>query len=107
VALQDAVNALLAIAPKLTDHLEPHQLEAATSLLDRLSHPLSSDDILGLLSLLPPEGDTAHGLNWTILHAIEAAPAWPIWEALGDREHEWIDLLCVRLANARIAPPAS
>jgi hypothetical protein len=95
---------LLESAPKLTDGLKADQIEVATGYLDHLA-PLSSDDIRALISLLPAEGDTAFGLNWTILHAIEAAPAWPLWDTLEADGHEWIRIFRDRLANAGLHPP--
>jgi hypothetical protein len=58
-----------------------------------------------LLLLLPDGGDTASGLNWTILHAIEASPVWPLWDTLRSDENEWAKILRRRLANAGIQPP--
>ena len=104
--VQDPVDVLCKAIPKLTDNLESDQLEFATHQLDSLSHPLSIDDIRALISLLPTSGDTAFGLNWTILHAVEAAPAWPLWDALEAEGHEWIHIFRLRLANAGIDPPA-
>lgn len=97
--LQTSVQKLQQVAPALIDDLDQDQLDQATALLDELRHPLSADDIEALIYLLPADGDTAHGLNWTILHAIEASPEWPIWRLLRDPDHEWIDLLKVRLHN--------
>jgi len=54
---------------------------------------------------LPKEGDTAFGLNWTILHAVEAAPDWPLWDTLEETDSEWVRIFRQRLANAGIHPP--
>ncbi len=103
--IQDAVRELRRIVPVLSDRLEPEQLDAAVRLLDALVHPLSPDDIGALMRLLPPEGDLAHGLNWTVLHAIEASPDWPLWDMLQDRESEWVRTFLTRLANDGCHPP--
>ena len=97
--LQPSIQKLQQVAPELTDDLDQVQLDAATALLDDLRHPLSADDIRALITVLPRWGDTAHGLNWTILHAIEASPEWPLWGLLRDPDHEWIDILRCRLHN--------
>jgi hypothetical protein len=34
--------------------------------------------------------DDCFGLAWTLLHVIETAPGWPILDALGDTENQWI-----------------
>ncbi len=99
------MRSLCRIAPVLTDQLDPAQLDAAVKLLDALVHPLSSDDIRALMCLLPREGDLAHGLNWTILHAIEASPEWPLWDTLQDRKGEWVRTFLIRLGNDGCHPP--
>jgi hypothetical protein len=103
--VQNAVKQLHDIGGQLTDKLDNRQLAAATSAIDALSHPLSAEDIRALLLLLPDGGDTASGLNWTILHAIEASPVWPLWDTLRSDENEWAKILRRRLANAGIQPP--
>jgi hypothetical protein len=102
---QGAVSRLCGLVPKLADDLEPEQLAAAMQLLDNLVHPLSSDDIRALMGLLPAEGDLAYGLNWTILHAIEASPDWPLWDTLTDGNSEWVRVFLLRLANDGSLPP--
>ena len=103
--VQSAVKRLRDIGGQLTDKLDDQQLVAATSAIDALSHPLSAEDIRALLLLLPDGGDTASGLNWTILHAIEASPVWPLWDTLRNNENEWVQILRRRLANAGVPPP--
>ena len=102
--IHSAVAQLLDLAPQLTDELEQEQLDAATRLLDELQHPLSPEEIEALISLLPASGDTAFGLSWTILHAIEASPAWPIWRLLQEPDHEWQHIFRHRLKNAGETP---
>lgn len=103
--MQQTVSALLDIAPKLTSDLVGPRMDEAVALLDALSHPLAPDDISALMSLLPSDGDDACGLNWTILHAVEGSPDWPIWNLLDDRENEWVDIFLIRLKNAGIQRP--
>ena len=104
--VQKAVRELCQISTKLTDDLDAAQLNAATKIIDALIHPLGFDDIRELILLLPQDGDTASGLNWSILHAIEAAPHWPLWDTLEDERNEWVHIFRLRLANGGIFPPA-
>jgi len=97
--IQNAVRNLCQLAPRLTDDLEVAELDAAAKLLDALVHPLSSEDIRALMSVLPASGDTAYGLNWTILHEIESSPDWPLWDVLADTENDWVRTILRRLAN--------
>ena len=105
--VQDAVKRLQGIGHQLTDELDAQQLAVVTTYIDALTHPLSPDDIRALLLLLPEGGDTAAGLNWSILHAIEASPVWPLWDALRNDRSEWVQILRRRLANAGLHPPSS
>jgi len=103
--VQVAVERLCSIADKLTENLDVERIEAATKSLDALKHPLSSDDIRALASMLPDDDDTAFGLNWTILHSIEASPDWPVWDVLANDQSDWINRLRRRLANGGMLPP--
>ena len=103
--MQLAVTQLLSIAPKLTNALEQSKMDQAVALLDSLSHPLTPDDIAALVSLLPADGDDACGLNWTILHSVEASPHWPVWDLLNEHGNEWIDIFRIRLKNAGVLGP--
>ena len=103
--MQDTIAGLLAITPQLTDDLDQTALTAAIGLLDGLAFPLSEEDVTALISILPASGDTASGLNWTILHSVEAAPSWPIWATLQNQSHEWVQIMRLRLGNAGIVEP--
>jgi hypothetical protein len=104
--IQKAVAELREISPKLTEELDEAQLEAVEKCVKALVRPLSHDDVRILISLLPGDGDSAFGLNWPILHAIEAAPGWPYWDLLGNERNAWVRRFRTSLANAGIHPPA-
>ena len=104
--VQDAIKRLHDIGGQLTDKLDVQQLAAATLHIDALTHPLSAEDIRALMLLLPEGGDTASGFNWTLLHAIEASPVWPLWDTLRSDGSEWVRILRGRLANAGMQPPS-
>lgn len=103
--MQKAVSSLLGVASKLTTDMGQSKMDEAVALLDALSHPLAPDDTTALMTLLPADGDDACGLNWTILHWVEASPDWPRWDLLSDTKNEWVDILRVRLKNAGIDQP--
>ena len=103
--MQHAVSGLLSVAPKLTTDMGQSKMDEAVKLLDALSHPLAPDEVAALMSLLPSDGDDACGLNWTVLHWIEASPDWPRWDLLADSEDEWIEIFLIRLKNAGIERP--
>lgn len=98
--MQQAVRDLVALGTVLTDDMPYETLVAAQELVGQLDSPLNEDDIRALMTVLPADGDTTMGIVWPILHAIEASPAWPIWDVLVDMDHEWISIFVIRLANA-------
>jgi len=103
--VQKAIRELCEIGPKLTDGLSEEQLKAAVRCVDDLTDPLGRDDVEALISLLPQDGDTAFGINWSILHAIEASPDWPLWNLLEDEQNDWVHTFRLRLANGGFHPP--
>ncbi|MEJ6395678.1 hypothetical protein V8J82_20635 [Gymnodinialimonas sp. 2305UL16-5] len=105
MALHPSVQALHALGKPLRDD-DFALIEQAHPYIDALpAHP-TRDDVAALLSMLPANGDTASGLNWTILHRIEASPDWPIWDLLDQPEHEWHQILRQRLMNGGVKPPS-
>jgi hypothetical protein len=73
------------------------KLEKFQTLLTKVEQPISDDDARALVKLFGP--DDAFGLAWTLLHAIETAPGWPLDDVLGDSGNEWIDRLKQRATN--------
>ncbi|MDT0265936.1 hypothetical protein RM844_06480 [Streptomyces sp. DSM 44915] len=104
---QAAIRELLRLARRFDDALGHQRLSAASALLDAVVPPLDSADLRALVSLLPANGDTAYGLNWSLLHTIEAAEAWPVWELLDDEGNAWVRMLRGRLANVGELPPGA
>ena len=100
--MQQAVQDLLSLGHQLTADLSEETIELAGKSAELLQRPVSAHDAVALISLLPASGDSCYGLNWTILHAIESCPDWPIWSLLKAENHEWIDRLRVGLKNAGI-----
>jgi hypothetical protein len=103
--MQEAVRDLCRIALKLAENLSLEQITAAQTCIESLVRPLSADDVSALISLLPADGDTAYGLNWSILHAVEATPEWPLWDMLRDEGNDWVRRFRQRLANAGFEAP--
>lgn len=74
--------------------------------IDALQSAPTAEEAVALVSVLPPDDSTSLGLAWSVLHAIEAAPEWPIWSALDDRNW-WVTLLRKRCERAGLAPPTA
>lgn len=103
--MQDAIRDILGIADKLTSQLTQAELDQLVPLIKALQTPVTREDVEALVSLLPADGDDAFEVNWTILHAIESSPLWPIWDAIADPNNEWHLRLVHRLANAGVLHP--
>jgi hypothetical protein len=65
-----------------------------------IESPVTDEEARALITVFPVSPDSCFGLAWSILHAVETAPGWPLLDCLEDRENEWIERLCVRLRNA-------
>lgn len=102
--IQGAVAELCGIGLKLTESLSIEQIERVENCIASLEQPLSHQDVEALVGLFPDEEDSAFGLNWAILHAIEAAPGWPRWELLQNRDSAWVRTFRQRLADGGFHP---
>ena len=100
-----AVASLQALGHPLTDDLPQKQVQAAKALLADLPDRTGAEVIKAPEALLPANGDTCFGLNWTLLHTAEAAPVRPIWSLVDDPEHERAAILRQRLINGGCHPP--
>jgi hypothetical protein len=67
--------------------------------------PVSDDEARALVSLLPAAGVRCLDYETTIMHLVETAPGWPIWDVLGERG-DTIRRMRARLENAGLAGPA-
>ncbi len=101
---QDPISRILEVTPRLDDALDEGHINAVEELINLIDQPLSRVDVEALLSLLPREGDTAYGLSWTVLHIIEAASIWPLWDLLSDVDHEWVEVFIARIRNGDYSP---
>lgn len=101
---QPAIIAMRRVAPLLTSNLAQEQYDELARIWNDVDQPISEEEVRIFLSMLPADGDDAFGFNWSLLHAIEKSPCWPLWDALND-QNEWGRRLRQRLANAGEFPP--
>jgi hypothetical protein len=78
------------------------KIQRYTELLCSIDKPITDDEARTLARLFSP--DDCFELDWTLVHLVETAPGWPIWECLEITENKWIHLLRLRLKNAGIVP---
>src|SRR5438552_1749537 len=70
------------------------QLKTYESLLSRVAPPISNDEARSLLRLFGP--DDCYGLAWTLLHLIESASGWPLYDCLKGPSNAWTERLRLR-----------
>lgn len=87
------------------DDLSDDEASRFVNALDGLPSAPAAEEAVALVSMLPSDDSTSLGLAWSVLHAIEAAPEWPIWSALDDRNW-WVTLLRKRCERTGLARPA-
>lgn len=61
------------------------------SYLSEIEQPVSNEDAAELAKLLGP--DDCFGMAWTLVHAIETVPGWPLEEAISEANDAWKDVL--------------
>jgi hypothetical protein len=79
------------------------EMDEATRVVPR---PLTDEEALALFDLLATSDESSYyGVMWTVVHAVETAPGWPLpqlWTPIGP----WFDSLRIRARNGGFAPPA-
>ena len=78
------------------------KIERYTQLIVSISKPVTDEEARLLVRLFGP--DDCFELEKSLIHLIESAPGWPLWDCLEDASNEWIQMLRKRLDNAGIKP---
>jgi hypothetical protein len=73
-------------------------------LLRAIVPPVTDEEARELVRLFGP--DDYFGAAWTVVHLIETAPHWPLWDCLSDTSNEWIGRLKQRIANRSVSGTA-
>ena len=74
------------------------RLEKQEMLIKSLVAPATDEEACAAISLFGP--DECFGLAWSLLHFVETAPSWPIWNCLQDETSTWVRCLRERAHNA-------
>jgi hypothetical protein len=87
--MRDEVRQLIEMGP-MPDSAEADVDRVARyeRLIGSLSWPVTDEEARALVSVLGP--DDGFGLAWSLVHAIETAPGWPLKDCLQDQENAWI-----------------
>jgi hypothetical protein len=94
----DALHALHSLLSAPCAELDEPRAERYVDAIDALGLPPTAEEAVALLTVFPSDESTSFALAWSILHAIEASPAWPVWSAL-DRNW-WVTYLRERSERA-------
>lgn len=90
--IRDQVRELAALGPMPSQgDATTEQLELYERLLHSVSAPLSDEEACILVPIFGP--DDCYGLAWTLLHLIESAPGWPVYDCLVAGPGEWTECL--------------
>ena len=88
----------IAMGPDQLEKLERYGL-----LIVSIRKPVTDEEARVLVSLFGP--DDCFEMEETLVHLIESAPGWPLWDCLEDTSNEWIQTLRRRLEKAGIVAP--
>jgi hypothetical protein len=93
--MRKEVQELFSLGPlPACETAEEEQLKRYESLLHRVIPPVSDAEARSLLRLFGP--DDCYGLAWTLLHLIETAPGWPLYDSLQNALNPWCEHLRLR-----------
>jgi hypothetical protein len=80
----------------------PDDVARRQVLVDGIAPPVTDEEARRLVLLLGP--DDYFGLAWTMVHRIESAPGWPLWDVLvGDGG--WREVLRQRAVKSGVSQP--
>jgi hypothetical protein len=66
------------------------QLQAFEAALSSIERPVTDEEAMSLLQVLPNTEESCFGLAWSVLHLIETAPGWPLKEAKLQCSNPWV-----------------
>jgi hypothetical protein len=104
--MRDVICRLVELGPIPDEDADAEQIRRHESLLGEAYNelrPVTDDEARALIGLFGP--DECFGLAWTILHLVESAPGWPLWDVLGELEKPWVARLRERATRAGFNPP--
>lgn len=96
--MRSIVDELAGLGPfPSTEEADEAKVGRIEDLLEQLEKPVSNEEARALVKLFGP--DECFGLAWTLMHLIETAPDWPLWDVLvkTENENEWIGTLRERV----------
>jgi hypothetical protein len=107
-AMREEIKELAKMGPLPSSEvaLRPDQrkkIERYGLLIASIRKPVTDEEARILASLFGP--DDCFEMEETLVHLVESAPGWPLWDCLGDTCNEWIQRLRRRLENAGISSP--
>jgi hypothetical protein len=80
----------------------PDDVARRQVLVDGIAAPITDEEARRLVLLFGP--DDYFELAWTLVHRIESAPGWPLWDVLVGAG-EWREVLRQRALNSGFSQP--
>jgi hypothetical protein len=88
----------VALRPDQKERIERYGL-----LIVSIHKPVTDEEERVLATLFGP--DDCFEMEQQLVHLIESAPGWPLWDCLEDTNNEWIQWLIRRLENGGFVRP--
>ncbi len=97
-ALRPSVSELIQLGRLPTDEQADAQPVRADRWADLIGEvhgdrPINDAEAAALVDLLPENDTDCYGVAWTLVHAIESAPGWPLEKELNSVSGPWVELL--------------
>lgn len=87
--MQPSVSQLVALGRlPVSEGAHVEELQRFQDALQGMRKPLTDDEARALVQCFGT--DDCFGLAWSLLHAIETAPGWPLKDVLEGSEKSWI-----------------
>ena len=87
--MRQAILDLVKLGPLPSEtNADPVVLERVQELITSIGNPIADDEARALVRLFG--SDDCFGLAWSVLHLIETAPGWPLFDCLEDLNNEWV-----------------
>ena len=87
--MRKSVSGLVDLGPlPSSDKPDIEKLKRYQELIESIEPPLSNEEAAALIGIFG--SDECFGLAWSLLHAIESAPGWPLLVSLQSSDNEWV-----------------
>src|SRR4051794_26015272 len=101
--MRDEIAHLVELDPLPAEQAPVEDFDRYEPALAVVTPPVTDEEARALVGLFGP--DDCFGAAWTLVHLIETAPGWPLWDCLKDSSNPWVVLLRESAERAGYVPP--